>query len=217
MGRADAPQSWNRYAYVRNNPILLVDPKGLYVCRGQDNQCNTLKLALLRLKFDAARMSIADGRNQALKIVEAYGKFGDQTSKINTVWIDPPKGDANGRALVGPDGKQVPLLGPGIIGQAGAKGNMFISFQNLKIKSGGNNDLAFAMLEGNLIHEGVHELQAGVDPPSHARHVLFPNEVAAYTLQNALYRAMGFERLTVDPTVGAQHSVDAACAPGCKP
>jgi RHS repeat-associated protein len=28
LGRLGQPQSWNRYAYVRNNPLLLVDPDG---------------------------------------------------------------------------------------------------------------------------------------------------------------------------------------------
>jgi RHS repeat-associated protein len=28
LGKPNAPQSWNRYAYVRNNPLLLTDPDG---------------------------------------------------------------------------------------------------------------------------------------------------------------------------------------------
>ena len=29
-GRPDDPQTWNRYAYVRNNPLGRIDPSGLY-------------------------------------------------------------------------------------------------------------------------------------------------------------------------------------------
>jgi RHS repeat-associated protein len=31
------PQTWNRYAYLRNNPLNAVDPKGLYLCSSGDD------------------------------------------------------------------------------------------------------------------------------------------------------------------------------------
>ncbi|HXN53933.1 MAG TPA: RHS repeat-associated core domain-containing protein [Candidatus Acidoferrum sp.] len=34
------PQSWNRYAYVRNNPLALVDPFGLNECAPGEHDCN---------------------------------------------------------------------------------------------------------------------------------------------------------------------------------
>jgi hypothetical protein len=40
---------------------------------------------------------------------------------------------------------------------------------------------------------------------------MFPNELAAYTLENAFYNAIGFPALSVNPVVGAQGSVDKAC------
>jgi len=165
LGNASSPQSWNRYTYARNNPILVTDPKGLYICKGLDNQCQTLKLTLTQLKFDVARMSIAEGRLEAQKIVAAYGDYGNRKTKINTVWIDAAKVDLNGKRLVGPDGMYVPALRPGIIGQAGRLGNILVSFQNLRVKSGGDSGSAFVMLEANLLHEGEHELQPGIDAP----------------------------------------------------
>jgi hypothetical protein len=136
------------------------------------------------------------------------------------VWIDPFKTDTNGKLLIGPDRKYVPLLGPGVIGQAARKGNVLVSFQNLKIRSDGDDTLAFVMLEGNLIHEGKHELQPGIDVPGKpSRHVLLANELPAYALANAFYSAMGFPGLAVNPVDGARHSVDQACntSPGCDP
>jgi RHS repeat-associated protein len=29
-GKEEEPQSWNRYSYVLNNPLALIDPSGLY-------------------------------------------------------------------------------------------------------------------------------------------------------------------------------------------
>ena len=43
-GRPWDPQSWNRYSYVRNNPLARIDPTGLYdlnnTCAGGDKKCN---------------------------------------------------------------------------------------------------------------------------------------------------------------------------------
>jgi len=44
LGNSPQPQSWNRYTYVRNNPLKYIDPLGRYVvdCTGQDTTCQTL-------------------------------------------------------------------------------------------------------------------------------------------------------------------------------
>src|SRR5258708_8796952 len=43
-GRPNEPQSWNRYSYVRNNPLARIDPTGLYdlnnTCGANDSKCN---------------------------------------------------------------------------------------------------------------------------------------------------------------------------------
>ena len=43
-GRPDDPQTWNRYSYALNNPLMIVDPTGLYnlvnTCAADNKQCN---------------------------------------------------------------------------------------------------------------------------------------------------------------------------------
>jgi RHS repeat-associated protein len=33
-GRILDPQTLNKYSYVRNNPLNLIEPTGMYICRG---------------------------------------------------------------------------------------------------------------------------------------------------------------------------------------
>ena len=51
------PQSWNMYSYGRNNPLVMVDPTGEYVCGSGVNatMCNNFQSTL-----DAAQKG-ADG------------------------------------------------------------------------------------------------------------------------------------------------------------
>jgi hypothetical protein len=43
-GRPDNPQTWNRYTYALNNPLIVTDPTGLYNlinnCASGDASCN---------------------------------------------------------------------------------------------------------------------------------------------------------------------------------
>jgi RHS repeat-associated protein len=65
----DAPQTWNRYAYVLNNPLYYTDPSGMYVCKGNKDQCEQF----------ANRLS--EAKENLKKIEEKYGKDSKQYKK----------------------------------------------------------------------------------------------------------------------------------------
>jgi len=76
-GHPSNPQSWNRYAYVFNNPLRNTDPSGLYTCSGTTQQCSGFASALNALK--SARDSYkkgSDGYNALNSALNAYGKAG---------------------------------------------------------------------------------------------------------------------------------------------
>ena len=59
-GAPASPQSWNRYAYTRNNPLRFVDPNGLYEVDVHQHLTTTLALAAGISAPVAARIGSAD-------------------------------------------------------------------------------------------------------------------------------------------------------------
>ncbi len=65
------PQQWNMYSYVRNNPLRLVDPTGMYTtdCAQDDKKCNKLID-----KFEKARQKDLKSKNENVR--NGAGSFG---------------------------------------------------------------------------------------------------------------------------------------------
>jgi RHS repeat-associated protein len=131
-----APQSWNRYTYVLNNPINLTDPTGRYTtsCSPDDQACLDSAKA-----FEVARKRNLESRDESVR--SAAASYGDP-------------GKENGVTVGFGD------LGPGKDGVASgtidAATGVFRANMNVTIKSG----LSGTVLEGAVAHEGSHVADA---------------------------------------------------------
>jgi RHS repeat-associated protein len=88
-GRPWDPQSWNRYAYRRNNPLRNVDPTGLYdlnnTCNDDDTKCNKqfeqhradLKTGRSDLQAKVDKMKDGPEKQRLQASLKAFGTEGD--------------------------------------------------------------------------------------------------------------------------------------------
>jgi RHS repeat-associated protein len=210
-----SPQSWNMYAYVRNNPINRSDPDGKFVCvSGNGAPCSkaaskTIALGVEKMKGSLATMNKEDPRRKQLQqVIDAYGKPGDPNTKINTVIVNPINSDGS------------PALPGKVLGAAG-RGVVGVSLSKIAAKAGPNNDeKAFTILGGTLTHEGLHNLQIDFLSSKGPISMLstFHKELQAYTLEKGYYDALGSGAMAPDPTKGAWASTMEACRQvGCVP
>jgi RHS repeat-associated protein len=91
-GRPSNPQTWNRYAYARNNPLAIVDPTGLYdlknTCKADDRKCNKqfnqhardLKNGLTNLQKQVDKMKDGPEKQRLEASLKALGTEGDNNN-----------------------------------------------------------------------------------------------------------------------------------------
>ncbi|MEO8218571.1 MAG: RHS repeat-associated core domain-containing protein [Acidobacteriota bacterium] len=133
------PQSWNRYAYGRNNPLKYVDPTGLYVfaatCTSGDKQCQSDQGA-----FEQARQNDLQSHDAAVHAAAAaYGDPGVENGV--TVAFGAPGQGAAGET--------------GAFGQGHENGTVSLT-ANVLFQSG----LRGLQLSAAVGHEGQHVLDA---------------------------------------------------------
>lgn len=188
------PQSWNLYTYGRNNPLVMVDPTGEYVCGSSltSTQCDNFQKTLdaaqnganaLKDKYGADSSQYKD----AQRAIDAYGKQG----------VDNGVTIAQGK--VGADTVQTVVAGT-----AGPKTadnpngqNITVTFDKASNMLNGQNVDAVGSL---TVHEGVHVadgsdwVSSGFSNNANPSHL--QTEHDAYTVQMNVLQGLGY------PTAG---------------
>jgi len=131
------PQTLNKYSYVRNNPVNLTDPSGLYKCKDDNNQCKSKQ----DIAFEKARQQ--DLKSKDADVVRAANAYGDPT-KDNHVSVGFADLDKKGEG-----GVTTSTLG------ADDKGNLFAQ-SDVTI----NSKLSGSALDAAVGHEGSHVADA---------------------------------------------------------
>lgn len=90
------PQSWNLYAYGRNNPLRFVDPTGEYVCGSgvDETMCNNFQKALDAAQDAANKLKETYGEKltrytDAQRAIDVYGKQNIDNGVTITSGVNP--------------------------------------------------------------------------------------------------------------------------------
>jgi RHS repeat-associated protein len=192
----DLPQTWNRYSYVVNNPIILMDPTGGYICASKkEKECSQIEAALQKDRDNLENLKTIYGETsgeyiKASKAIASYGAAGVK----NGVSIRVKNGAGAGRART--------LETVGRKTSDNPTGHTTIVSLNVSTLSSEDLDLVLAH-EGSHVVDGVEWVASGF---SDSKNPTFrQTESDAYTMSSLFAEASGRKELTYDENAKGRH------------
>jgi RHS repeat-associated protein len=187
-GRPDAPDSWNRYSYTRNNPLVRIDPARLYdlnnTCNGNDKKCNEkfnhhakdLKKGLDHLHNSLAKVNDPMKKARLEAALKAFGTEGDH----NNVKV------SFGSTKGGGAGETIPISDPTTY-----KESYEVTFDPSKIADSDDYGIAAS-------HEGTHidDINTQIANPSVIPLSDFSSEYRAYHTSAWAASALGHSSIS---------------------
>lgn len=151
LGEPSRPQTWNRYSYVNNSPINLVDPTGMY-----ETMCGAnLDCQQQAVNFETARTAALESSDPAARAAAAaYGGPGE----ANNVWLTFATSGADHPADTG----AYTAYSSNMTVRTNASGDVVVGSQGtipvwgVVVTFNGSNGITPA----NVAHEGVHVAHA---------------------------------------------------------
>lgn len=123
-GTIGNPQSWNRYSYVLNQPLVLTDPFGLYVFDSSVSEEQ-------RKKFNAG---LCEAKANLLNIAKAYGPDSAEYKKAESALsVYGGEGVKNGITISATNNPKADVGGTQVAGVAGPKTADNPTGQNIRI------------------------------------------------------------------------------------
>jgi len=189
------PQQWNMYAYVRNNPLRLLDPTGMYTCDGSNAQCRSVKAAYNAIAAAAKKddklndvLKFLGRPGEANKVAIQFGKLSRGTlGTADTTSSTDFMGTRHTITQITLDLKQTDA-----VAKAGGASFGATSFE----------------IGGLLAHEGTHgkdQFPEGHNPRTKAEE--HATEMNAYGAQSDVYMGLGLKS-RIDPGLSADSKSD---------
>jgi RHS repeat-associated protein len=189
------PQSWNLYAYGRNNPLLYMDPTGGYVCSA-NTDCDAIEKARLAAQADANKLKDQYGAKStqykdAQRAIDALGAKG----KDNGVTITAGAVGKNWGGSTDVGSNIGPITNDNKNGQ-----NIQVTLDAGTVAAGGQALASTLAHEGSHVADGSEWVSSGFaaanDPTS------FATEYRAYNVGVNLLGAAGVLPFSMGPAGG---------------